>query len=98
PDLYAAYADTLAQQWYAEHCSVPEPTCESTSFRKLLDFLLKISHMNQPPLQHRTACHRASDRRQRKLSDRTGGHRGMVGDETQRLAVHTEDSAVGRTA
>jgi hypothetical protein len=61
---------------------MPEPTCGGASFRKLLDFLLKVCHVNQPPLQHGAARHRAADQRQRKLAHRTGRNRGVMGDET----------------
>src|SRR4030095_9505964 len=68
-DLYAPDADTLAQQWYAKDCPVPESPCEGTSFPKLFDLLLKVCHMNQPPLEHRATCHRSADHGERELSD-----------------------------
>src|SRR5215468_4397780 len=96
PDLYAADAHALSQQGHAQDCPVTEPTCEGASFRKLFAFLLKISHVNHLPLEHRTASHRSADARQCELSNWPGWNRPVMSDEKQCLTVQAEDTAIGR--
>src|SRR5262245_50594492 len=96
PDLYTADAHALSQQGHAQDCPVPEPTGKGASFRKLFGFLLKISHVNHLPLEHRTASHRSADQRQCELSNRPGWNRAVMSDEKQRVAVYAEDTAIGR--
>jgi len=58
--------------------------------------MLKICHVNDPPLEHRTPSYSPADQRQRELSDRSGWDRTVMSDEDKTVIFLHEDRAIER--